>query len=212
MKKIFLPLLLLSVLFIAACTTQQEVQMQEQHMEESMEVMEEKIDAMQEKNEEEMQETTEKPTSSDNNLPLWMTAQLTDVNTQETFIIEEIAQEKPVLLESFAVWCPKCTSQQKETKALHEEIGDTVHSIALNTDPNEDAAKVIEHTQRFGFDWTYAISPKEVTQNLIDEFGVGIVNAPAVPMVLICSPTQSRMLSRGVKSVDKLKAEIKAGC
>ena len=67
----------------------------------------------------------------------WLATELTDVSTGETFTIAEFAGT-PVLLESFAVWCPICTNQQKQVRALHEEVGDDVISIALNTDPNED--------------------------------------------------------------------------
>ena len=68
----------------------------------------------------------------------WQDIELKDINSQETFTIGEF--KKPVLIESFAVWCPTCTEQQKEMKKLHELREDVV-SISLDTDPNEDAEK-----------------------------------------------------------------------
>ena len=104
----------------------------------------------------------------------------------------------PVLLESFAVWCPICTNQQKQVRALHEEVGDEVISIALNTDPNEDHDKVAAHIARHGFDWRYAVAPAELILALKEEFGVGILNAPSAPVVLICGDQSVReMLKRG---------------
>ena len=140
----------------------------------------------------------------------WLAIELTDVRTGESFTIAEFAGT-PVLLESFAVWCPICTSQQKQVRALHQQVGDGVVSIALNTDPNEDLDKVAAHLERHGFDWRYAVAPAELTLALKAEFGVGILNAPSAPMVLIC-PDQSvrEMLRRGVKRANFLQEQVAA--
>jgi thiol-disulfide isomerase/thioredoxin len=141
----------------------------------------------------------------------WRNLEMKDVNSGEMFKIADFAGT-PVLVESFAVWCPLCTRQQSNIKSLHEEVGDSIISISLDTDPNEDESLVTEHTQKNGFDWRYAIAPVAVTKSLIDDFGVGVVNAPAVPVILICEDQSARMLERGVKSVDDLKAELARGC
>jgi len=137
-----------------------------------------------------------------------LNTELKDVRTGEKFKISDFS-DKPVLLESFAVWCPTCTKQQQEIKKLHEEIGDDVISISLDTDPNEDENKIKEHIERNGFDWYYSISPIEFTQTLIDEFGIGIVNAPSAPVILICN-NEARKLDSGVKDVDELKKELES--
>ena len=53
-------------------------------------------------------------TSNDEGLP-WMNTELKDVRIGETFKISDFRGE-PVLVESFAVWCPTCTKQQNEIK------------------------------------------------------------------------------------------------
>ena len=136
----------------------------------------------------------------------WRTAELIDVKTGEKFTISQF--NKPIVLESFAVWCPTCTKQQSEIKKLHDELGDSFISISLDTDPNEDAQKVLEHIERNGFNWFYAISPKEVTKSLIDEFGIGFVNAPSAPVIIIDENKNARILRNGVKSADELKEEL----
>ena len=103
----------------------------------------------------------------------WQDIPLKDVATQKTFKISDF-RGKPVLLESFAVWCPTCTKQQKNIKELHKIVGDDVVSISLDTDPNEDADYVNKHITENGFDWLYAISPKELATGLIDEFGINV--------------------------------------
>jgi hypothetical protein len=82
----------------------------------------------------------------------------------------------------------------------------------LDTDPNEDASAVQAHQDRYGFDWYFAVSPANLTQELIDEFGLGFVNAPTAPVVLICEDQSTRFLESGVKTAEELKEEIEAGC
>lgn len=141
----------------------------------------------------------------------WMDIELIDVATGEKFKISDF-KGKPILLESFAVWCPTCTAQQKEIKKLIGKEGDTSIHISLDTDPNEDATKIKEHVERNGFDWRYAVSPIELTEALIDEFGLEIVNAPRAPIVLICEDQSVRFLKSGVKSADDLLSEVAKGC
>jgi len=141
----------------------------------------------------------------------WINMELKDINTGETFKVSDFSG-KPVLLESFAVWCPTCTQQQRVTKKLEEEVGDSIISISVDTDPNEDEARVRKHTSDNGFTWIYVVAPIPFTQSLIDQFGVDVVNAPSAPMVLVCENGKARQLGSGVKSVEKLKEEVSLGC
>ncbi len=141
----------------------------------------------------------------------WMTIELTDVATGQVFRIADF-KGKPVLIESFAVWCPTCTAQQREIGRLKDRTAEAIVYISLDTDPNEDEDRVRQHIQRNGFDWYYVVSPIELTQALMDEFGLVIVNAPMAPMILICEDQSTRLLRNGVKSADDLFAEVEAGC
>lgn len=136
----------------------------------------------------------------------WRNTELTDIRTGEKFKISQF--DKPIVLESFAVWCPTCTQQQIQVRELHEEIGDAFISISLDTDPNEDREQVLEHIERNGFNWFYVISPREMTEDLIDEFGIGFVNAPRAPVVIIDENKDVRLLRSGVKSASELKTEL----
>jgi len=142
--------------------------------------------------------------------PAWMEIELKDLNSGETFMISDLIG-KPILLESFAVWCPTCKRQQDNLKTLHEELGDSFVSIGLDTDPNEDEAQVRSYIEKNGFDWRYAIAPKELTQALIDEFGVGVVNAPSAPIILIAEDGSAKLLKNGLKSTEYLKKEMNIG-
>ncbi len=141
----------------------------------------------------------------------WMDMPLKDVTTGNQFKISDF-KGKPVLLESFAVWCPTCLEQQKRINELKSREGDAIAYISLDTDPNEDEAKVKEHVRRYGFGWYFAVSPIELTNALRDQFGLTIVNAPSTPVVLICENQSTRFLRSGVKSADELLSEVKKGC
>jgi len=140
----------------------------------------------------------------------WKTIELVDISTEDTYTMNEFVG-KPILLESFAVWCPTCTRQQKKIRDLHEEVGDSVISISLDTDVNEDEEKVRQHIEDNGFGWIYSVSSNEMNLALNEEFGSGIFNAPSAPIVLICGDGRFRMLDSGVKEVPELKSAI-ASC
>jgi len=141
----------------------------------------------------------------------WMDIELKDIRTGELFKVGDF-KGKPILLESFAVWCPTCLRQQKEIEKLKVKEGDTIIHISLNTDPNEDEAKIREHLEEHGFDWYFAVAPPELTKALIDEVGLAIVSAPLAPVILICEDQSVRFLRGGVKSAEALLSEIEKDC
>ena len=141
----------------------------------------------------------------------WKETLLKDTRTGSAFKVSDF-KGKPVLLESFAVWCPLCLQQQEEMKKLRTQKGDTVIEVSLDTDPNEDETIVKGHVKKHGFDWPFVVAPKEMTKALIDEFGIGIVSAPSTPVILVCGDQKTRFLSRGIKTADTLAAEIDKGC
>ena len=188
--KIILGIMIIGLLIVNACQTNTQ---NEDNMKESTETMEE--------NKEGKTKETEN----------WLTTKLTTVNTDEEITIEELA-EKPLLIEPFAVWCPKCTAQQQETKKLHEEVDNEIVSLGLNIDPNEDESKVLSHIKEYGFDWRYTVASPEFTQSLIEEFGNGIVNAPAGPMILVCPDKTYHELDFGFKPADYLKKQVTEKC
>jgi len=137
----------------------------------------------------------------------WKQVELEDVRSGETYTVAEL--EKPVLVETFAVWCTTCTKQQKETQKFHSKS--EVTSVSLNVDPNEDEEKIQDHLDRHGFDWRYSVSPTSLTRSLISDHGRVMVNPPSAPMVLVCEDGE-RKLPTGVKPASKLQEEVEKGC
>lgn len=142
--------------------------------------------------------------------PDWRTVPLTDVLTDESFTLQEFAG-RPVLLESFAVWCPTCTRQQEILRDVRGRVGDVV-LVSLDVDPNEDAETVREHATEKGFDWLYAVSPPRMTRALVDEFGTVVTNPPSAPVIRVCPDGGASLLAgRGAKSADDVVAALD-GC
>jgi hypothetical protein len=91
-------------------------------------------------------------------------------------------------------------------------IDDNVTVVALDADPNEDADQVVAHIEDNGFEGTFAVSPQELTEALVAEFGPGIISPPTSPVVLVSlEEGKARLLPRGFKSVEDIQAEIEAG-
>ncbi|MFQ5815689.1 MAG: hypothetical protein ACE5G7_04255, partial [Candidatus Hydrothermarchaeaceae archaeon] len=55
----------------------------------------------------------------------WADVELTDVATGERFRIRDF-KGKPILVESFAVWCTTCLEQQRKIKELKEREGEAI--------------------------------------------------------------------------------------
>lgn len=140
----------------------------------------------------------------------WKNIELKDVKTDIPFKISDF-KGKTVLLQSFAVWCPTCKSQQDELEKLKMDLGNKVEIISVDTDPNEDKKRVIGHIDRFGYDWLFSIDQNRFAEKLVDEFGINVVNAPSSPVILIDKDQNSRLLRSGLKREDRLKEEVDKG-
>ncbi len=141
--------------------------------------------------------------------PDWFQASLTDVNSGESFMISDFYGQV-VLVETLATWCPKCLSQQKEVKALHEALGERPDfvSLGLSVDPNEDAEFLQAYTAKHGFDWLYAIAPTEVAREIGQLYGDQFLNPPSTPMLIIDRQGEVHPLPFGNKSADRLQQQV----
>ena len=134
----------------------------------------------------------------------WRTTELTTVRGEESFSLDGL--EPPVVVQSFAVWCPKCGRQSEELAAL----ADSTTVVGLNTDPNEDAERVRRHAEQNGFDWRFAVAPAEMTDSLVEAFGPTVVNAPSTPLVVVCED-DATFDAGDVRSAEAVRALVD-GC
>lgn len=141
--------------------------------------------------------------------PAWFNAELTDVNTGETFKIADF-KGKVVLVETMAVWCPLCLRQQGQVRALHELLGERedLISLALDIDPNEDAELLQAHASQNGFDWRYAVAPAEVSREIGQLYGAQFLNPPSTPMLIIDHQGEVQLLPFGQKDAQTLQEAL----
>ena len=205
LKKInFMILLIIIVLFLVGCTS---VETDSGKEIETEEMSEKEMENIAMEKQEQLEEALENVGACDD----WKCEDLVDVLTGETYQIKDF-EGKIILVESFAVWCPTCLKQQLKMKDLLESDGDSIVHISLDTDPNEEASLVKEHAEKNDLNWKFSVSPIKITKKMIDEFGIGVVNAPSAPVILVCEDQSTRLLEKGVKSAEELKGEIAKGC
>lgn len=139
----------------------------------------------------------------------WQQVTLEEVETGENFSIDGL--DKHVVLQTFAVWCGKCDRQQRNKGELARQRDD-FYPVSVNIDPNEDAQKIINHKNREGFDWRYAIAPAEMTDGLVNEFGQTMLNAPTSSVVIICEDGSTSGPLNGIQSSEELGNKLDEAC
>lgn len=146
--------------------------------------------------------------SSPDPAPL-LSHELTDVRSGETFTLGELAADRPVLVETMAIWCVTCLRQQREVVQAHALA--EFHSVGINVDPNESADDLAEYADREGFDWRFVMADAELVRLLTDRYGFGVTNPPSTPTFIV-SDGSIRALEFGrVRSAEELVAELEAG-
>lgn len=149
---------------------------------------------------------TEKPTEGAMmDSPAWFSASLTDARTGESFSIQGFSG-KVVLVETMAMWCSNCLTQQGQVKALHEALGerDDFISIGLDVDPFEDAVSLKGYVESNGFNWLYAVAPEAVSSEISSLYGDQFLNPSSTPMLMIDRHGVAHPLPFGVKSAEEL--------
>ena len=141
--------------------------------------------------------------------PTWFGVTLTNVRSGEDFTISDF-KGRVVLVETLAMWCPKCKQQQMEVMALHEALGmnEEFVSVGLDIDHNENGADLKTYTEKNAFDWIYAIAPAEVSREIGNLYGDQFLNPTSTPMLLISREGEVHLLPFGIKSADELMEYI----
>lgn len=148
---------------------------------------------------------TDEPAAGDALLAL----ELVDVRSGETFTLSELADEKPVLLETMAIWCTTCRSQQREVVRAHD-LAD-FHSVGIDVDPNERAPDLAEYAEREGFDWRFVLADRELVALLTERFGFEVTNPPSTPTFVVRDGAIRALQFGRLRSAEELVDELAAG-
>jgi len=141
--------------------------------------------------------------------PEWFDMKLTDVQTGQTFTMNDYAG-KVVLLETMAIWCPNCVVQANEVRNLHKLLGnpDDLISVTLDVDLNEDEASLKDYASSYGFDWHFAVAPLLVARALGNLYSAQYLNPPLSPMLIIDREGNVHQLEYGFKDAETLQKAI----
>lgn len=141
--------------------------------------------------------------------PDWFAQELRDVRSGAVFSINDFSG-KVVLVETLAVWCPKCLSQQQQVARLKDLLAnrEDLVSLGIGVDPNEDEALLASHVEKHGFDWMFAVAPTAVIDEISQLYGAQFLNPPATPMLIIDKQGNPHPLPFGIKSAEDLQAAL----
>jgi thiol-disulfide isomerase/thioredoxin len=140
----------------------------------------------------------------------WATAELVDVATGETFRIADHAG-KVIFLETMAIWCPTCRSQQNDVRSGFGKLpADSVVHVVLDIDPSEKAGSLADYRKSNSFTGIYAIAGAKVARALAKEFGDQILNAPSTPIVIVGTDGRVTLTEFGRKSPADIVSLAKA--
>lgn len=118
-----------------------------------------------------------------------------DVSTGEQLTIGQLAADKPLLLETMAIWCSNCRTQQKNVRAAH--VHADFHSISLDVDPGEQPDDLAVYAQREDFDWHFAMADAELLGQLRERFGTAVAVPPAMPKILFRTDGSIELIGLG---------------
>lgn len=139
----------------------------------------------------------------------WLTTPLTDVTTDEEFVIGEIDQ--PVFVHPFGEWCSTCRSQQGDFDTLYERRGDEITIVDITIEEDEGPDLIRQHAEENGFEWRFAVAPEEVTASLVEDFGNTVTSPPSSPVVLRCPGGNTRRIAK-IADVSTLESELDENC
>nr|WP_319538856.1 redoxin domain-containing protein [uncultured Methanospirillum sp.] len=141
----------------------------------------------------------------------WMTVPITDVMTGRQTTIVDLADEgKPVIIHSFAVWCPACSIQLRETAKLLKENPGAYTVLGIDFDSRENTEMIKSHVEKNQFVGMYIAAPTDLTRGLIQTVGPRVVQS--LPQTLIICNKKVTYVGDGAFPEAKLKSILSELC
>ncbi len=120
--------------------------------------------------------------------PAWMTTELTDACSGETFVLADFAG-KTVYLEAMATWCPPCRDQLARVKEAAAQIPaeerDKVAFVALSSEVDLPRETLAEYAAANDFPFVFAVMPAAMLQAMVDDLGQEVAVPPATPHLIM---------------------------
>lgn len=87
-------------------------------------------------------------------------------------------------------------------------LGSGVVMVSLGIDTSENAAMLKRYAEQNGFDWRFALPPRDMVRQLGDAFGTQFLTPPAKPMFIIDRSGRPHGLPFGTKSAEALRGYV----
>ncbi len=80
--------------------------------------------------------------------------------------------------------------------------------VSIDGDPNEDAELLRRYADDLGFEWRFAVAPRELMGALARSYGDGVLYPPSDPMFVVSAKGVPHKLRSGIKDEDLLREAI----
>lgn len=107
---------------------------------------------------------------------------LVDVRSGATVTLGALAAEKPLLVETMAIWCTNCRGQMHEVQAAHA-LAD-FHSVSIDVEAHEAPADLAAYADQQGWDWPFVKADAASATALRERFGTEVLFPPGMPKIL----------------------------
>jgi thiol-disulfide isomerase/thioredoxin len=145
--------------------------------------------------------------------PAWMTTELTDACSGETFALADFAG-KAVYVEAMATWCPPCRDQLGRVKEAAAQIPDEERAkfafVALSSETDLPREALAEYAASNDFPFVFAVMPAPMLQSMAEDLGQEIAVPPATPHLILAPDGTAGAVRTGAESPDDLLALLKA--
>jgi thiol-disulfide isomerase/thioredoxin len=141
----------------------------------------------------------------------WITIPITDAITGKQTTIADLATSgKPIIIHTFAVWCPACSIQLRETAKLVQSNPDAYTILGIDIDPRENAELVQRHIEKNQLTGMYVAAPPEMTRSLMDTIGDQIIRS--LPQTIIICNKSVTYIGDGVFAESRLETILSELC
>lgn len=141
--------------------------------------------------------------------PVWLTTELTDACSGETFTLADFAGTT-LFIESMATWCGECYEQLSRVQDAAAQIPaaerEEIVLVALSSEvnlPREDLARYAAET---GFPMIFAVMSEAMLKAMVDDVGREVAIPPAMPHLIVAPDGTIGELHTGGSSAEELLA------
>jgi hypothetical protein len=87
-------------------------------------------------------------------------------------------------------------------------LGPDVLMVSLDVDTSENADQLRRFAEQYGFDWRFAIAPREMLVDLQRSYGTQFLTPPSEPMFVVDTKGEAHLTPFGHRDGNALRAIV----